>query len=78
MSAAILDEQNAATGEIARNAALAAEVAGTVATNVAKVSTVVAEAGNPGPAALGSSSELADAARRLQTSVDGFLVEVAA
>ncbi|MGP0094002.1 MAG: methyl-accepting chemotaxis protein [Xanthobacteraceae bacterium] len=76
--ATTVDEQNAATREIARNAALAAEGTGTVATNVAKVSTAVAEAGNSAQAVLGSSSELADAARRLQTSVDGFLVEVAA
>jgi methyl-accepting chemotaxis protein len=76
--AATVEQQNAATREIARSAVLAADGTGTVANNVAKVSTAIGEAGAAAGDVLGASGELAEAARRLQTSVDSFLVEVAA
>jgi methyl-accepting chemotaxis protein len=76
--AATVEQQNAATREIARSAVLAADGTGTVANNVAKVSTAIGEAGTAAGDVLGASGELAEAARRLQTSVDDFLVEVAA
>ncbi len=76
--AATVEQQNSATREIARSAVLAADGTGTVANNVAKVSTAIGEAGTAAGDVLGASGELAEAARRLQTSVDDFLVEVAA
>ena len=51
---------------------------GTVAGNVTKVNAAIEKAQDSANHVLGSSGELAEAARRLQTSVDGFLVEVAA
>jgi methyl-accepting chemotaxis protein len=76
--ATTVEQQTQATREIARNVALAAEGSGTVASNVTKVNTAIAKAQDSANDVLGSSSELAETARRLQASVDGFLVEVAA
>jgi methyl-accepting chemotaxis protein len=57
---------------------LAAQGTGSVAGNVASVSTAIGEARSSAENVLGSTGELAEAARRLQSSVDGFLAEVAA
>src|SRR5215472_6463813 len=76
--ATTVEQQTTVTREIARNVALAAEGSGTVATNVTKVDTAIVKAQESANHVLGASGELAEAARRLQTSVDRFLVEVAA
>ena len=76
--ASTVEQQTAVTRDIARNVALAAEGSGTVAGNVTKVNAAIEKAQDSANHVLGSSGELAEAARRLQTSVDGFLVEVAA
>ena len=73
-----MEQQTQATREISRNVALAAEGSGTVASNVTKVNTAITKAQESANDVLGSSGELAETARRLQASVDGFLVEVAA
>jgi methyl-accepting chemotaxis protein len=76
--ATTVEQQSTVTREIARNVALAAEGSGTVATNVTKVDTAIVKAQESAKYVLGASGELAEAARSLQTSVDRFLVEVAA
>jgi len=76
--ATTVEQQTTVTREIGRNVALAAEGSGTVATNVTKVDTAIVKAQESANHVLGASGELAEAARRLQTSVDRFLVEVAA
>ena len=76
--ATTVEQQTQATREISRNVALAAEGSGTVASNVTKVNTAITKAQESANDVLGSSGELAETARRLQASVDGFLVEVAA
>jgi methyl-accepting chemotaxis protein len=76
--ASTVEQQTSATRDIARNVALAAEGSATVATNVTKVNAAITKAEDSANQVLGSSAELAETARRLQTSVDGFLLEVAA
>ena len=76
--AATVEEQTTVTREIARNASLAADGTGTVASNVTEVTAAISEANRSAEDVLGSTQELADAAKRLQSSVDGFLAEVAA
>ena len=76
--ATTVEQQTTATREIARNVALAAEGSGTVNSNVTMVTAAIAKAQDSANNVLGSSGELAETAQRLQASVDGFLVEVAA
>ena len=76
--AATIEQQSAATREIGRNVALAADGTGTVAENVGTVTTAIGEARRAAQDVLGATGELADAGRRLQSSVEGFLKEVAA
>jgi len=71
-------EQTTVTREIARNASLAADSTGTVASNVTEVTSAISEANRSAEDVLGSTQELTGAAKRLQTSVDSFLAEVAA
>jgi methyl-accepting chemotaxis protein len=71
-------EQTTVTREIARNASLAADGTGTVASNVTEVTGAISEANRSAEDVLGSTQELTGAAKRLQTSVDSFLAEVAA
>jgi methyl-accepting chemotaxis protein len=71
-------EQTTVTREIARNASLAADGTGTVASNVTEVTSAISEANRSAEDVLGSTQELTGAAKRLQTSVDNFLAEVAA
>jgi len=73
-----VEEQTRVTREIARNASLAANGTGTVASNVTEVNAAISEATRSAEDVLGSTQELTSAANRLQTSVDGFLAEVAA
>jgi methyl-accepting chemotaxis protein len=49
-----------------------------VASNISVVTTTIGEADRSAKDVLGATGELADAAKRLQASVDGFLAEVAA
>jgi methyl-accepting chemotaxis protein len=76
--ASTVGQQTAATREIASNVALAAEGSGTVASNVSKVNMAISKAQDSANHVLGSSAQLAEAGRRLQASVDGFLSGVAA
>ena len=71
-------EQTTVTREIARNASLAADGTGTVASNVTEVTSAISEANRSAEDVLGSTQELTGAAKRLQTSVDSFLAQVAA
>jgi len=76
--ATTVEEQTTVTREIARNASLAADGTGTVASNVTEVTGAISEANRSAEDVLGSTQELTGAAKRLQTSVDSFLAEVAA
>jgi methyl-accepting chemotaxis protein len=76
--ATTVEEQTTVTREIARNASLAADGTGTVASNVTEVTSAISEANRSAEDVLGSTQELTGAAKRLQMSVDSFLAEVAA
>jgi methyl-accepting chemotaxis protein len=76
--AGTVEEQTTATREIARNVASAADGTSTVSGNIAAVTTAIASANTSATDVLGATGELADAAKRLQSSVDGFLTQVAA
>jgi methyl-accepting chemotaxis protein len=76
--AATVEEQTAATHEIARSVALAAEGTGTVAGNVKTVSTAIDEASRSANEVLGATGELAETGRRVEVAVERFLAEVAA
>jgi len=76
--AGTVEEQTSATQEIARNVALASDGTSTVSGNIAEVSTAIASANRSASDVLGATGELADVAKRLQSSVDGFLAHVAA
>jgi methyl-accepting chemotaxis protein len=73
-----IEQQGAATQEISRNVALAAHGTQTVSDNVSTVTMAIGEANRSSQKVLGATQALADAGRRVQASVDGFLVEVAA
>jgi methyl-accepting chemotaxis protein len=75
---AAVEEQGAATHEISRNVAEASNGTATVAQNVSTVTTAIGEANRSARHVLDSTGELADAAQRLQQSVDTFLHQVAA
>ena len=76
--AGTVEEQTGATREIARNVALAAEGTTAVSGNISEVTTAIASANRSAADVLGATGELADVAKRLQSSVDGFLAQVAA
>ena len=76
--AGTVDEQTSATQEIARNVGLASDGTSTVSGNIAEVTTAIASANRSASDVLGATGELAEVARRLQSSVDGFLAQVAA
>jgi methyl-accepting chemotaxis protein len=75
---ATVEEQTAATAEISRNVAEAAKGTNAVASNISTVTMAIGEANRSADQVLGASGELAQAADRLKTAVDGFLTEVAA
>jgi methyl-accepting chemotaxis protein len=76
--ATTVDEQTAVTREISRDVGLASNGTTSVASNISVVTAAIGEADRSAKDVLGATGELADAARRLQASVDGFLAEVAA
>ena len=76
--AGTVDEQTTATQDIARNVSLAPDGTSTVSGNIAEVTTAIASANRSASDVLGATGELAEVARRLQSSVDGFLAQVAA
>jgi methyl-accepting chemotaxis protein len=76
--ASTVEEQAAATREISRNVAEAATGTSAVANNIVTVTSAIDEVNTSATHVNGVSGELADAAKRLQASVDGFLREVAA
>ena len=76
--AGTVEEQTKVTAEIARNVAMAADGTSTVSGNVAQVTTAISSANRSATDVLGATGELADTAKRLQSSVDGFLAQVAA
>ncbi|MEN3380643.1 MAG: hypothetical protein V7608_687 [Hyphomicrobiales bacterium] len=76
--AATVGEQALATGEIGRNVGSAAERTSTVASNISTVTAAIGEASSSAKDVLSATGELGDAARRLQSSVDTFLSDVAA
>jgi methyl-accepting chemotaxis protein len=76
--AATVEEQGSATGEIARNVGFTAERTSTVASNISTVTAAIGEASVSAKDVLAATGELGDAARRLQSSVDTFLSDVAA
>jgi methyl-accepting chemotaxis protein len=76
--AGTVEEQTKVTGEIARNVAMASDGTSTVSGNVAQVTTAISSANRSATDVLGATGELADVAKRLQSSVDGFLAQVAA
>jgi methyl-accepting chemotaxis protein len=73
-----VDEQSSVTREISRDVGLASSGTSAVATNITVVTSAITEADQSAKEVLGATGELADAARRLQASVDGFLAQVAA
>jgi methyl-accepting chemotaxis protein len=75
---ATIEEQSAATAEISRNVGFAASGSSTVSSNISGVRMAIGEASISAKSVLGATGELAEAARKLQDSVDGFLTEVAA
>ncbi|WP_160140661.1 methyl-accepting chemotaxis protein [Blastochloris tepida] len=75
---AAVEEQGAATHEISRNVSEASTGTATVAQNVSSVTTAISEANRSARHVLDSTGELAQAAQRLQGSVDTFLKQVAA
>jgi methyl-accepting chemotaxis protein len=76
--AGTVEEQTSVTREIARNVALAADGTSAVSGNIAEVTTAISSATRSATDVLGATGELADTAKRLQSSVDGFLAQVAA
>jgi len=75
--AASLAEQNAATGEISRNVASAAEGAKVVVSVLDQVAGAVSETRNHADTVLKASETVATAAVKLQKNVDSFLHRVA-
>jgi methyl-accepting chemotaxis protein len=73
-----VDEQAVVTREISRDVGFASNGTSSVASNISVVTSAIGEADQSAKDVLGATGELADAARRLQASVDGFLTEVAA
>ena len=71
--AAAVEEQQAATQEIARNVQLAAHGTGEVSSNIADVSNTVSATGAAANQVLVSSSRLAHEAENLQSEVDRFI-----
>jgi methyl-accepting chemotaxis protein len=71
--AAAVEEQQAATREIARNVQLAAHGTGEVSSNIADVSNTVSATGAAANQVLVSSSRLAHEAENLQSEVDRFI-----
>ncbi len=76
--AAAVEEQNAATQEIARNVSQASAGAGEVSSNIVGVSQAVSETGAAATQVLSSAESLADQAGRLREEMGKFLATVRA
>ncbi len=76
--AAAVEQQHAATQEIARNTQQAAEGTRDVSANISEISDAVGETGAATDQVLAASSSLADESRRLQDEVASFLDRVRA
>ena len=76
--AAAMEEQTAATQEIGRNVAHAAQGAQEVTSNIAGVSQVASEAGGAAGQVLSAAGTLSDEADRLRREVDAFIARVRA
>jgi len=76
--ASAVEEQSAATMEIARNVQQAAEGTSEVSSNITGVTKAANETGDAATQLVEASGELALQSQKLNTEVDGFLVEVRA
>ncbi|HMA51691.1 MAG TPA: methyl-accepting chemotaxis protein [Magnetospirillaceae bacterium] len=74
--AAAVDEQNAATGEIARNVHQAAEGTAEVSSSIVEVARGAAEVGGASSEVLGAAGQLTRNAEMLRSQVDGFLHKI--
>ena len=74
--AAAVDEQNAATGEIARNVHQAAEGTAEVSSSIVEVARGAAEVGGASSEVLGAAGALTRNAETLRSQVDGFLSKI--
>jgi len=74
--AAAVDEQNAATGEIARNVHQAAEGTAEVSSSIVEVARGAAEVGGASSEVLGAAGALTRNAETLRSQVDGFLHKI--
>ncbi len=75
---AAVEEQGAATQEIARNVEQAANGTSEVNTNISGVTAAVSETGHAAGQILSASGELSQQSEVLKTEVDQFLVQVRA
>jgi methyl-accepting chemotaxis protein len=71
--AAAVDQQNAATGEIARNVHQAAAGTAEVSSSIVEVARGAAEVGGASSEVLGAAGQLTRNAETLRSQVDGFL-----
>lgn len=76
--AVAIEEQNAATGEIASNVNQAARGTEQVTVNIADVTQVATETGSAAAQVLGTASGLAQEAERLRGEVSNFISAVRA
>ena len=76
--ASAVEEQGAATQEIARNVQEAAQGTGQVSSNIVGVNQVAAETGAAADQVLASADELGKQAEILRGDVDGFLAKIRA
>ncbi len=74
--AAAVDQQNAATGEIARNVHQAAEGTAEVSSSIVEVARGAAEVGGASSEVLGAAGQLTRNAEALRSQVDGFLDKI--
>jgi methyl-accepting chemotaxis protein len=76
--ASAVEEQGAATSEIARNVSEAAKGTGEVSNNIANVNTAAQQTGVAASKVLASASNLSQNGKALKTQVNAFLLEVRA
>lgn len=76
--ASAVEEQGAATEEIARNVQQASSGTGEVSANITGVSSAASETGTAATQVLGAARDLAQQAERLRQEVDGFVERVRA
>jgi methyl-accepting chemotaxis protein len=76
--AAAVDQQNAATGEIARNVQQAAQGTTEVSSSIVQVAEGASETGNAAGQVLRAAENLANDADSLRQQIDGFLTTIKA